>query len=161
MQHKHLYNVTDRWHSVAPRSSQQLTYHRDNLIIWWCAEPRMIPHYSQGRRPASCHHTRSAIDRAPTSPSASLYPYISKLHCQAQWTPYKAAQPPHRRSEKPGTTCNTSMILIRTRYKAPRKPCKPFFLKDDNLYSWAKQALYKPSQADFRKQGHNQAHGPL
>ena len=53
------------------------------------------------------------------------------------------------------------MILVMTRYKAPSKPCGPFFLKDDNLYSWAQQAPYKPSQADFRKQGHNQAHDTL
>ena len=40
---------------------------------------------------------------------------------------------------------------METRYKASSKPCEPFFLKDDNLYSWVKQAPHKPSQADFRK----------
>ena len=82
------------------------------------------------------HDTMPLWSRSPPiSPSASLYPYISKLPCQAQCPPYKAAQPPHRRSEKPGTTCNTSMILTKTHYKEPSKPCKPSLLKDDNLYS--------------------------
>ena len=86
--------------------------------------------------PASRHCTRNQpLIETPTSPqtspSASLYPYISKLPCQAQWTPYKAVQPPHRRSEKPGTICNANMISASIRCKAPGKPCKPFFLKDD------------------------------
>ena len=53
------------------------------------------------------------------------------------------------------------MILARTRYKTPSKPYKPFFLKDDNLYPRTKQTPHKPSQTDFRKQGHNQAHDTL
>ena len=53
------------------------------------------------------------------------------------------------------------MILTRTRYKAPSKPYKLFFTKSDSLYSRTKQAPHKPSQTDFRKQGHNQAHDTL
>lgn len=50
---------------------------------------------------------------------------------------------------------------METRYKVPNKPYKLFLLKGGNLYSGTKQAPHKPSQADFRKQGHNQTHDTL